>query len=40
MAELDDISIGKTGKQIGEKTEKRTEYSRTVGLATKDVTYM
>lgn len=40
MAKLDDISIGKTGKQIGKKTEKRTEYSRTVGLPTKDVTYM
>ena len=40
MAKLDDISIGKTGKQIGGKTEKRTEYSRTVGLPTKDRTYM
>ena len=40
MSKLDDISIGKTGKQIGGKTEKRTEYSRTVGLPTKDRTYM
>lgn len=35
MAELDDISIGKTGKKTGEKTEKRTEYPRTAVLLQK-----